>query len=44
MPQVVLDIFALQLINYRLEKNKLTAEDTCAQFRLQIQICRILLT
>lgn len=39
MPQVVLDIFALQLINYRLEKNKLTDEDTSVRFRLRIQTC-----
>lgn len=43
MPQVVLDIFALRLINYRLEKNKLTAEDTSVRFRLLIQTWRILL-
>lgn len=44
MPQVVLDIFALRLINYRLEKNKLTAGDTSVRFCLRIQIWRILLT
>lgn len=44
MPQVVLDIFALRLINYRLEKNKLTAGDTSVRSRLRIQIWRILLT
>lgn len=34
MPQVVLDIFALGLINYRLKKDKPTAENTSVSFLL----------